>query len=205
MRKISIILVILVVGFTSCNSDGKGVKSQNDTVSKVDTIAEIDLMVFSEKILKAMKDHDFESFVNFIHPTEGVCFSPSTHIDKNTDKILKKDQILDLSKSKKTIKWGIHEAIGDPISLNLTKYFDQFVYDVDFLKVAKKQINKSTSLGNSSYNISEVYPQCDFVEFYFPGEPKKYAGLDWKALTLIFKKENKNAYLIGVVHGEWAP
>jgi len=205
LKFFSLLLIAVSVGFSSCNSEGKTEKSQTDTLSKVDTLAKIDLMVVSEKIMNAIKAKDYATFVNYIHPTEGVRFSASAYIDVKSDKILKKDQILELSKSKKKFKWGIHEAIGDPIVMNLDKYFDEFVYDVDFVKVAKKQMNKSTNLGNSTSNISEVYPKFDFVEFYFPGEPNKYEGLDWRTLTLVFKKENNHVYLIGITHGQWTP
>lgn len=198
-------LFALAVSFTSCNSGGKTDKSQNETISKVDTAAKVDLMVVSEKIMTAIKAKDFETFANYIHPTEGVRFSAMSSIDAKEDKVLTKEQILDLNKSKKTFKWGIQEGIGEPIKLNIQKYFDEFVYDVDFLTVASKQLNKTTNIHNTPGNINEVFPKSEFVEFYFPGEKNKHEGLDWKALILVFKIENDNAYLVGISHSQWAP
>jgi hypothetical protein len=43
------------------------------------------------------------------------------------------------------------------------------------------------------------------VEFFFPGFEKKYDGLDFRALRLVFRIENKNPYLVGVVHDQWTP
>ncbi len=205
IKLITATLFALAIGFTSCNSGGKNDKNQKDTISKVDTVAEIDLMVVSEKIVKAIKAKDYETFVNFIHPSEGVRFSAMSSFDAKDDKVLTKEQILDLSKTKKPFTWGIQEGIGDHIKLNIDKYFNEFVYDVDFLTVGKKQINKITNINNSPNNINEVFPKSEFVEFYFAGEKGKYDGLDWKALILVFKKENNNAYLVGVSHSQWAP
>jgi hypothetical protein len=200
----SLFIIAVFVGFSSCNSDGKKEKSQADTLSKVDTLAEIDVMVVSEKILKAIKEKDFATFVNYIHPTEGVRFSASSAIDVKNDKVLTKAQVLELSKTKKKFTWGIHESIGEPIVMNLDKYIDEFVYDVDFIKVAKKQKDTITNNNpNSASNIKKIYPQSEFVEFFYAGDGKKFDGLDWKALTLIFKIENNSAYLIGISHRQW--
>ena len=138
IKLLSFILIAFSVGFSSCNTEGKTEKNQTDSISKVETLAEIDLMVVSEKIMKAIKAKDYATFVNYIHPTEGVRFSASSAIDVKNDKVLTKDQILELNKTKKKFKWGIHESIGDPIVLNLDKYIDEFVYDVDFVKFCKK-------------------------------------------------------------------
>ncbi len=198
-------LIAASVSFTSCNSEGKSTKSQTDTISKVDTLAEIDLKVVSEKIMIAIKEKNYEALANFVHPTEGVRFSATSIIDVKNDKVLTKDLILELSKSKKKFKWGVDEGIGDPINLSINNYFDQFVYDVDFIKLAKKELNKVTNSVEPTRTIKNVYPKSQFVEYYYAGDGKKYDGLDWKALTLIFKNENNNAYLIGISHRQWAP
>ncbi len=199
-----VLLIAASLELLSCSSGVEKGKNQIDTISKVDTLAEIDLMVVSEKIMEAIKEKDYATFVNYIHPSEGVRFSASSAIDLKNDKVLTKEQILDMNKTKKKFKWGIHESIGDPIVMNLDKYFDEFVYDVDFVKVAKKQKDAITNNNpNSVSNIKKIYPQSEFVEFFYAGDGKKFDGLDWRALTLIFKIENKNVYLIGISHRQW--
>lgn len=203
LKVLSFLMIAVSVTLSSCNSEGKSGKSQTDTTSKVDTLAEIDLMVVSDKILAAIKAKDYETLANYIHP-EGVRFSASSTIDVKNDKVLTKERILDLSKTKKKVEWGIHESIGDPIVMNLDNYFDEFVYDVDFVKVAKKQRNTITKNNpNSLSNLKQIYPDADFVEFFYAGDGKKFDGLDWKALTLVFKIENNRAYLIGISHRQW--
>lgn len=205
LKLTSILFFSLALVFTSCNSGVKTEENKTVEVTTVDTTPKIDYLLVAENVLKTVKEKNFEAFVEFIHPTEGVRFSVSAVIDVKTDKLLNKEQILDLNKSKKKTKWGIHEAIGDPINLNISDYFSQYFYDVDYLKSAKKELNKTTPNPSSPSNIKEIYPNSNFVEFYYAGDGDKNSGLDWKNLTLIFKNEGEKAYLIGVVHSEWAP
>lgn len=205
LKLTSILFFSLALVFTSCNSGVKTEENKTVEVKAVDTTPKIDYLLVAENVLKTVKEKNFEAFVEFVHPTEGVRFSVSAVINVKTDKLLYKEQILDLNKSKKKTKWGIHEAIGDPINLNISDYFSQYFYDVDYLKSAKKELNKTTPNPSSPSNIKEIYPNSNFVEFYYAGDGDKNSGLDWKNLTLIFKNEGEKAYLIGVVHSEWAP
>lgn len=202
-----LLLVAVSTLLFSCNSGNTNNSNQNDSIAKVNAQkkTEADLISLSDKILITIKEKNFNAFAEFIHPTEGIRFSAFAFIDIKGDKILQKNEIIELSKNNKDYTWGIHEAIGDPIVSNIKKYFEEFVYDVDFLVKAQKQVNQATNTGNSIGNIKEIYPQSDFVEYHFKGENPEYAGLDWRNLTLIFKKENNNFYLIGITHGEWTP
>ena len=77
------------------------------------------------------------------------------------------------------------------------------MYDADFLNAPEISLNKTVSKGNSLNNIDSVYKNCVYTEFYFPGFDKKYEGMDWKSLKLVFKKANNNFYLIAIVHDQW--
>lgn len=207
MRFKLLLLVAVSTALFSCNQGNTNNSSQNDSIAKVNAQkqSEADLIAFSDKVVTALKEKNFNAFAEFIHPTEGVRFSAAAYIDAKGDKILQKNEIIELSKNNKDFTWGIHEAIGDPIVLSINKYFEQYVYDVDFLTKAQKQINQATNTGNSVGNIKEIYPKYDFVEYHFKGENKEYEGLDWKTLTLIFKKENDKFYLVAITHGQWTP
>lgn len=207
MRFKLLLVVAVSTALFSCNQGNTNNSNQNDSIAKVNAQkqSEADLIAFSDKVVTSLKEKNFIAFAEFIHPTEGVRFSAAAYIDAKGDKILQKNEIIELSKNNKDFTWGIHEAIGDPIVLNINKYFEQYVYDVDFLTKAQKQINQATNTGNSVGNIKEIYPKYDFVEYHFKGENKEYEGLDWKTLTLIFKKENDKFYLVAITHGQWTP
>ncbi len=200
-----VLLLSILFLFTSCNSGNKTEKANDETATTIDSTPKVDYMLVAENVLKTVQDKNFDAFVEFVHPTQGVRFSVSAQIDVKNDKLLTKEQILDLNKSKKKTKWGIHEAIGDPINSNISDYFKTYFYDVDYLKLAKKQLNKTTLNPSSPSNIKEVYPNLEFVEFYYAGDGNKNSGLDWTNLTLVFKNEGEKTYVVGVIHSEWTP
>ncbi|HEV8269657.1 MAG TPA: hypothetical protein VGQ04_00050, partial [Chitinophagaceae bacterium] len=70
-------------------------------------------------------------------------------------------------------------------------------------KPEKRSVNKFIGAGNSLNNLEMVYKNCDFTESNFSGFDKKYEGMDWKTLRLVFKERNKRFYLIGIIHDEW--
>jgi hypothetical protein len=80
---------------------------------------------------------------------------------------------------------------------------EKFVYDVDFIKPEKRSVNKFISGGNSLNNLDSVYKDCDFTESHFSGFEKKYGGMDWRTLRLVFKERNGKYFLVGVVHDQW--
>ncbi|HJS55863.1 MAG TPA: hypothetical protein VJ765_15020, partial [Chitinophagaceae bacterium] len=92
---------------------------------------------------------------------------------------------------------------GDPIRMTLNNYMQRFVYDVDFVKPEKRSVNDFIAAGNSLNNLLSVYENCDFTESYFSGFEKKYEGMDWKSLRLVFKERNGRFLLVGIVHDEW--
>src|SRR5690606_39141947 len=130
-------------------------------------------------------------------------FSPYGHINTNTDVVLTPNQFRSMINDSTKLVWGAYDGSGDEISLTFKEYFEKFVYNVDFLKPEQLSINKSAAKGNSLNNIMKVYPNTEYTESYFSGFEKKYAGMDWQALRLVFTKEAGKYYLIGIVHDQW--
>jgi len=163
------------------------------------------LLKLTEDILVGIKNKNYASVANFIHRSYGLRFSPYAFIDTVKHKKFSKEEFLDLANNAngKTIVWGWFDGSGEPIRMTLNAYMNRFVYDADFLKPEKRSVNKFVAGGNSLNNLSKIYPGCDFTESYFSGFDKKYEGMDWKTLRLVFKKSNDQFFLIGIVHDEW--
>jgi len=64
--------------------------------------------------------------------------------------------------------WGEYDGSGDPIKLTFAQYFDKFVYDHDFANAEKVAYNEIQQSGNTVVNISDVYPEGKFMDYYFP-------------------------------------
>jgi len=161
------------------------------------------LIILSSKILKSLKEKGYTGLVEFIHPKLGIRFSPYAYIDTRVDQLISRNKLIALGKSQKKIKWGFEDATEKPIKLSINNYLKEFVYDVDFLNAEKKGVNKFFGGGNSLNNLKEVYPRCNFAEFYFSGFDPKFDGMDWRALRLVFKDYKKKYYLIAIVHDQW--
>jgi hypothetical protein len=206
-----LICYVLLFGFFSCqNKQNNQSKSTGDSavvIPKQETkiISDSTALPLSKEILSAVKNKDYKKFASFIDAEAGIRFSPYGYIDTVHDKRFTPQEFLNFTTDKKTIKftWGVFDGSGDKILLTIDEYFKKFVYDVDFLNAPEISLNKTASKGNSLNNIDSVYKKCVYTEFYFPGFDKKYEGMDWRSLKLVFKKENNNFYLVAIVHDKW--
>lgn len=157
----------------------------------------------THEILTTIKGRDFNHLSQYIHPDVGIRFSPYAHIDTATNVRLSREKFLAVITDLKKITWGNYDGSGEPISLTLPDYFNKFVYNADFLRPEKFSINKVVPQGNVQSNVEDVYKGCSYTESYFSGFDKKYEGMDWCALRLIFKRDGGKLYLVGIVHAQW--
>jgi hypothetical protein len=209
MRK-SYFLFFLIMSVACNNVSNKEAVTSSDSTIVDSLVTGIDeaksnetLIKLNKEILVAIKKQDYQSLANYIHPTLGVRLSPYGTISINNDAIINATELLKMMKENTKLFWGNYDGTGDPIDLSAKDYFEQFVYDEDFLNAEKVTINRSSATGNSINNISLVYPQNDYIENYFSGIDKKYEGMDWRALRLVFQKEGGKYYLIGIIHDQW--
>jgi hypothetical protein len=211
MRLIYFIFFIAV--FAACNNRKSDKPDTKDTANKkTDTTSnkpappvnsDSMLLVLSETILTAIKDTNYTQLLTYIHPEKGIRLSPYGYIDTVENPVISATVLLDRLRSDKKQLWGSFDGTGDPISLSGRNYFKRFVYNVDFLHAPDKAVNRFLGSGNSTNNLVKIYPGCDFTEFHFSGFEKKYEGMDWASLRLVFKKENDKIWLVAIVHDEW--
>ena len=163
------------------------------------------LLRITDNILRTIKNMNYSALASYIHPVEGIRFSPYAYIDTlHHIKFSSNAFLVQANSSDQDIMvWGEFDGSGDPIKMTLDAYMQRFVYDVDFIKPEKRSVNKFISGGNSLNNLLAVYKNCDFTESHFSGFEEKYGGHDWRTLRLVFKETNKKLYLVGVVHDEW--
>ncbi len=158
------------------------------------------LVTLGEKVLKALKKNDFKELTSFTDPMETLRFSPYSYLD-STNPIFT-GGLTHISPDQ-TFNWGYHDGTGEPIRMTVKDYFKRFVYDQDYLKAPKVSVNRTLGTGNSIDNLKEIYPDADYVEYYFPGFKEEYGGMDWRSLKLVFRKKEGHFYLAAIVHSEW--
>ncbi len=217
MKRLFIIVIPVIVLIIACKSKTNKTENQpgeTPVENKTDTThtqgippASKDSMLLqlTTQVLTIIKNKNYAGLANFIDPVNGVRFSPYGYIDTVNHLKFSKTKIIEQAGKAKQDKfvWGFFDGSGDSINKTLDEYLKRFVYDVDFLHAEKRAVNKFIGSGNSLNNLRAIYPGCAFTESHFSGFDKKYGGMDWKTLRLVFKESNGKYWLVGIVHDEW--
>ena len=200
-------ILITVLALSSCdnNETTPSATVNKDTVQENQPAINKDSLILSltRQVLTTLKAGDYKSFAAFMHTTLGTRFTPYTFVDTAMDKRFIPSEFLELVNKNTPIDWGSYDGTGDSILLTVKGYFKKFVYNADFLKAEKTSLNKTLGAGTDFNNLEIVYKDCEYTESFFSGFEKKYDGMDWTALRLVYKKYQGKYYLVGVIHGSW--
>src|SRR6478672_4417493 len=203
LKNITILLLILSVSCNTKKTDTPPIVSA-DTTTIVQPV-NLDSMLVSTgtAVLKTLKEKDLSAFSAFFENGRAVRFSPYGYIDTVANLELTKSAFDSLVASGDVVQWGSFDGSGDPMQLNAKQYIDKFVYNADFLKAEKTAVDSFIGHGNSLNNLKKIYPDARFIEYHFSGFDKKYGGMDWTSLRLVFKEVDHSYKLIAIVHDQW--
>lgn len=153
----------------------------------------------------ALKRQDMKKLAEVVHPKKGLRLSPYASVRPGAggDVVLSRAEVEGALAEKAVRRWGHYDGRGDPIVLPFADYYERFVYDVDFAAAPQVSYNRPIGQGNTVDNSAEVYPGAIVVEYHFPGFEKKYEGMDWRSLRLVFEREGDAWYLVGIIHAQW--
>ncbi len=84
-------------------------------------------------VLDSIKNMDMNTLSTFVHPTNGVRFTPYEYVDGQNDKIFTAAEVLGLGVDNQIYNWGDYDGSGEPIDLDFNDYYNQFIYDEDFI------------------------------------------------------------------------
>ena len=153
-------------------------------------------------IQQALASQNYAAIIDDIHPTRGVRFSMYAYVRPETDKVFSREQYAQyLQQSKIRFTWGEKDGTGDLLITPLPTYLDTWVAANKFNSVTPSS-NDLKSHGNMINNIDNIYQKSDVVEFYHKGT-EKYAGMDWRALRLVFDKYQGKRYLVAIINDQW--
>lgn len=161
-----------------------------------------ELLADAFAVAEAFRDRNYQVLSDWIHPTDGVYFIPYSTVKPDENQHFSKADVRNFAGIKDSYVWGTIDGEGSPISLTPEAYIDRYVYDYDFLQAPIVGINTVVKTGNSLENVKDAFPDCEFVEFHYPGSTK-YDGLDWKSLKLVFSMTDGGRRLVAVIHSEW--
>ncbi|PKM67523.1 MAG: hypothetical protein CVU95_07375 [Firmicutes bacterium HGW-Firmicutes-2] len=157
----------------------------------------------SADVIEAMSQQDFAILSTFIHPTQGVRFTPYTYVDTASDVVFTSTQVANMAVDTSIILWGAYDGTGDPIQMTALDYFDTFVYDEDYMNPQIMGFNTTVHFGNMIDNVEDIYPNGDYIEYHFTGFDSAYEGMDWSSLTLVYEEVGSVWYLVGVINHQW--
>lgn len=161
------------------------------------------LMTVALDVIDLIEAENFSDLNVYVHPSLGVRFTPYTYIDVQNDQVFQASQFQNLSGNPNLYLWGVQDGSGDPIDLTFDDYYDEFIYDQDFINPHIYGNNYPIGSGNMINNFSTAYPNGQFIEFHFTGFDPQFEGMDWRSLSLAFEQQNNTWYLVGIIHGQW--
>lgn len=209
MRFIYFLLLLSVV--VSCSNqkqnekdDSSSTNTSNTDINKITTVVNSDslLSVTGQQVLSILKNKRYDSLPFYF--SDSVHFSPYGFIGSGNQTLTGAD-FAGLLSSNKKINWGDYDPGEDSIFLSAKTYIEKFVYNANFLHAEKTAIDSFIGSGNSLNNLKEKYPGCRFIEYHFTGFDKKYEGMDWTSLRLVFTKSGNQFLLIAFVNDRWTP
>jgi hypothetical protein len=228
MRKnISVLLFTLGILLTGCQITESDDPSQNETdeaesvqdqkeVEQKDTTNEEDNLdrqddiaidssptKVAEEVVQALKVKDMQTLSHYVHPTDGIRFSPYGYIDVENHQVLSSDQVAGLLNDTTVYIWGHFDGSGQPIEMTFEEYSARFVYDQDYAEAEQVSVNKRLGHGNTIDNTSDVYPHATTTEYHFTGFDPQFDGMDWKSLRIVLVKEEDQWFVVGIIHDEW--
>jgi hypothetical protein len=172
-------------------------------VVEMDTIQlDTSFIDFSNEMIDLLATNELIQFSEHFHPEKGCAFMPYTFLS-DVNQIFKTSVFKKQLESNDTLVWGSQDGSGEPIVLTISDYMTQWVYDFDYKNhTTDIHINGDLAFSNTLNNISKIYPEAQFIEFYNEGTTK-YEGMDWKSLIFYVEKLENTYYLVAVVHNQW--
>lgn len=149
-----------------------------------------------------LKNKDSQGLSSYVSQERGVRFTPYSYVNTEEDQVFYPEDLTDVFTDSTSYLWGYYDGKGDKILLDFSSYYQEFIYDENFLEADMIGMNTSIGSGNNFINLEEVYPDAAYVEFHFTGFDSQYMGMDWRSLTLVFDQTDDLA-LIGIIHGQW--
>ena len=177
-------------------------QASSNQVSNIQLSKREQIQQLALTVQHSLATHDFESIAPYIHPTKGVRFSMYAYVQPESDKVFTRKQFIQyLKESRIKFTWGRTDGKGDLYITPLPDYLSDWVKADDF-QPSSATLNEFQGSGNSLNNLKERYPNTEFVEFYYPGS-KKYDGLDWRSLRLVFEEYQGQYYLLAIINDQW--
>jgi hypothetical protein len=168
-----------------------------------------DIVEISKEVLKLIKSADFIGLSGYVHKSKGLTFCTSDQEYEggpDTTRFSKRN-VKNFMTIKRRYVWGLYDGSGSEIKFTPKEYYKKFIYDIDYEKIADVVfIGDANSKRPKKININLVYifslyPNATIAHYFYRGS-LEYGYSDYKQLTLVFERIERNWFLTGILHGE---
>lgn len=157
----------------------------------------------AREAMAALRGKGLRRFSSFVHPTQGVRFSPSAYVDAGHDLRFTARHVSTFFSDTTRYTWGLADGTGEPIQLTFAEFYRRHLNDRDYSSAPQVSYNRTLGRGNTVNNATAVYPGAVIVEYYFPGTDPNFGGLDWESLRLVFQRQGTAWYIVGIIKDHW--
>lgn len=166
------------------------------SVTMPETISAFEISI---KVLTAIRNRDYQLLADYVHPEKGIIFSPDSYVDYNEDPIFSAEQIRAFGSDNTIYSWGYFDVSEKLIELTASEYFDEFVYDKEYIYSRQIGINTIVCSGNLEENVADLFPNAIFIDFHDEGT-EEVDRIDWSDLKIVLEKYNGALNVIAVIN-----
>lgn len=153
-------------------------------------------------VINLLKLKDLPRLAAYVHPTAGVRFSPYGYVNTESDVVMQASVLQNAFEQEEILEWGSYQGSGLTIKLSFAEYYEEFIYDHDFVNADLVDYNNPIGTGNIINNAPDVYPDSFIAEYHYKGT-KANDFMDWSSLRIVFTQYNKDWVIVGIIHDQW--
>lgn len=208
----ALLLFALLISGCAISDDGAEQKVTNEktndstNTSQVDEnqlpMEVVDPEQIATDVINLLKDKDLPRLATYVHPTEGVRFSPYGNVNMETDVVMQASILQNAFNEDDILNWGSYDGSGKSIDLSFTDYYKKFIYNHDFVNADQVGYNTIIGTGNTVNNATEVYSDSFIAEYYFKGTAANNF-MDWSSLKIVLVEYNRDWVVVGIIHDQW--
>ncbi len=154
-------------------------------------------------VLRAIQQRDYTALAGYVHPEQGLTFTPYSTVNLEMDLTFTAAQVADFKEDENRYLWGMVSGTGEMLQMTVEEFFNSYIFNVDYTQASRIGIDRVNITGNALENVTEVYPDCRFIDFTYPGADIANQGQDWSSLKLVFAPSESQWLLVGLIHSQW--
>ena len=197
----SVLLIVFRTADKQAVNTALGNASPNTVVSS-SSGTNIELYEIAIEAADCLKRGDYLSLANMVHPIYGVYFSPTATVNLKNNRCFDAASVASFGSDNNSYVWGNGGDGQKPIEMDVSSYISKYVYDYDYVSASLVSFNAPAKTGNSLENVSESFPNGQYVDMCFPGTSENEYN-DWHILRLVFEDYEGTLRLTAIIHSEY--